>query len=618
MFNELTPLSFVIITDQQTTIPDCILGVEARCLHLSIHDDGARINVTEDEYDCGRHVQSNTRTMSASYNAGLHTYFYSICRRLVEEGLIVYKHQNPIYDALRTPILKSKIPYILWSDDKESGNLNWKQHHFAGNAIARFAFTETAKHRWQSNMVFDCDQIEEADFVSYLTSCLEARRSLKDASQRVAKDHNVLLISYYADPAQTVAAHRISYWHEKLEKIAERDGMDLSVTLMTATNSYKPRKNVIYVPDFAEVYSASEEARDLTERLDSARVNSFASYWSAHIRNWFNSQPDITFDSVILSGNPFFYFDLSKFFKEKWDATIFLDFRDPFANNPRFEYTEEHKELATELEEEYIRHADYALSVNHFCVDLLCLDENQKGVVIANGYEEEVADSVEALPRRVRNRDLFEGDSESDAAPDDAEPAIAQETIGFVYTGSFYADRDAEPFLRALDPQRHELSHIGRTTSADAHLDDYKSIHRYGLMPYSDVLAYCKSMDAGLIFTSGAAFEQTTKIFDYIAADIDIIIVTNGEIRTGELHRLTQDMTGIYWVENNPIAISEFLESYTPSEKKRENRYLFSRLHQTQKLFELLKPSSRPVVKRKNKRSRKNSRSQKQDREIMT
>ena len=267
----------------------------------------------------------------------------------------------------------------------------------------------------------------------------------------------------------------------------------------------------------------------------------------------------------MLSGNPFFYFELGAYFKEKWGAKIILDFRDPFANNPRFVYSEAHKSLVNDLEDQYLASADYALSVNKYCLDSLRLPSKKMGYVVANGYDERIVDKAKAIPLRKKTK-----------------------KINFVYTGSFYADRNAEPFLAGLNPKSHNLIHIGRQTATDEHLDNYPAIERYGLMPYADVVGYCRNMHAGIIFTSGKAFEQTTKIFDYIATGIDVVLVTDGEIHTGELENLTKGLEGVFWVKNNPKSISNFLKTYSPRRKRRKVTEQFSRLKQTEVLYGLI------------------------------
>ncbi|WP_018998489.1 glycosyltransferase family protein [Hirschia maritima] len=566
MFDQNKEIKFVVISDDETKLDSHFLSLKGPFIHLSVKDSGFSIKFEQIEYEDGVRLTSKTHEFSPAFSAGISAYIFSIYRLIADKGLIIYGHSKSLFENVHNTIVQSEIPYAIWLTKAEETTFHWGIQHFVSNAAARFCFSEDIKKSWQSKKVFDCDMLTEDTLENVLSTSTQTRHKSEIINAaKVQNAQRTLLISYYTEPSQTVAAHRIKYWHENLPKLAKENGEDLTVHLLTANNTYKDRQRVICIPDLGEHNCLNEDTLKLADYLKKNKINYFSVYWAEHVRQWFLNRPDIQFDSVIISGNPFYYFELGEFFKEQWGAKIVLDFRDPFANNPRFVYSDAHKKIVTDLENQYIENADYALSVNHFCVDLLCLKDKSRGLVVANGYEEGVVDEVLPIEKQ----------------PTDAD-------ISFIYTGSFYADRDPKPFLKSLDNTKHELVHIGRISAADEELDQYSTMHRYGLMSYSEVVGYCKSMSAGVIFTSGAAFEQTTKIFDYIAADIDIIIVTDGQVETGELHRLTKDMSGIHWVKNNQAEIKAFLETYKPSKNSRADRQLYSRRHQTKKLLNVL------------------------------
>jgi hypothetical protein len=559
------PIDIVVITHRNVPLKSDFLKLNANIKHLSLNDNGQSIHVQMTCYSGELEVEKIEKEFSSTLMASFQSYIFSEFKHAADTGLLVYSHSEEIYGLIYDPILKSDLPYVLCCEQEDALSLNWTRHHFVSNAIARFCFTAESKKFLQSIMVFDFDLVDSRSLGITLKKCAH-RFKLPYESKPIGKgEHKCLLVSYYASPAETVAVHRISYWQENLANIAKGFGEEISVEVMTAYNSYKSRDAVIHIPDKADIDCYDKSTLKLVKKMRAAKVNYFAAYWAAHIRAWVMENPKITFDSVVLSGNPFYYFELADFFKKMWNAKIILDFRDPFANNPRFKYTKAHKKLVCELEDSYLKNADYALSVNQYCLESLRLPNNFMGHVVANGYNEKLLDSVKKRPLRIKDK-----------------------KISFVYTGSFYADRDAEPFLKSLDETIYKLIHIGRAAPADEYLNHYAALERYGLMSYGDVISYCKSMTAGVIFTSGKLFEQTTKIFDYIAADIDIIILTNGRIKTGELHRLTKDLEGIYWVKNNSKSIAEFLSKYKPIKITRNNREKFSRFEQTKKLYKIL------------------------------
>lgn len=67
------------------------------------------------------------------------------------------------------------------------------------------------------------------------------------------------------------------------------------------------------------------------------------------------------------------------------------------------------------------------------------------------------------------------------------------------------------------------------------------------------------SFDVCTIFTSGHLFESTTKIFDYIALNKIILVITDGEIKTGQIHNITKDYPYVYWAKNDLNEIEEIL-----------------------------------------------------------
>lgn len=565
MKTRIFPHALIIITDDETSLEPEFLKLNAKINHLSILDDGQSVTIKTVKYVGKRITAKESKTFSPSMMPGLISYLYTELRHASDSGLVIYNHTQSLFHLLQIPLQKSSLPVALWINDTNTISFNWKQQHFVSGAIARFCFSPETKKLWQSTLVYDCDVIKPKELGPFLKACTKRFDIPATPKSMRSKEHKCLLLSYFAPPSETVAVHRIAYWKENLPKIAVEFGHKMSVDVMTANNSYKSRDNVLYVPDTAEVNCSEEKTHEFIKTLENTRVNYFAAYWASHVRNWLLENPGFKFDSVIMSGNPFYYFELAETFREVWGAKVILDFRDPFANNPRFKFTEAHKKLVCDLEDEYLANSDYALSVNQYCLEALRLPKKSMGLVVANGYDERIVEKAKPLPLRKKDKKTT-----------------------FVYTGSFYADRDPELFLKGLNAETQKLIHIGRVAKTDEQLDQYPAMERYGLMPYEDVVKYCKSMSAGIIFTSGKLFEQTTKIFDYIAADIDIIIVTEGRVKTGELHRITRDMTGVYWVKNKSKDIAEFLKNYKTSKNKRKNRISFSRYEQTKKLYDVL------------------------------
>lgn len=538
-----------------------------------------RISILKNEYqlfvDTYKNGQLDTKdsyTFSSEMLPTLQAHILLKLSHAIQSGLVLYKHNAKIFDITRSALLSSDMPFIFWFD--EDTILNWRQAHFAAAARARITFSQASLDLWKAKQVLPSRLFSLPDDFSALQDTVDAasrRLCLQPLKQNnptkaSSPSRNILIVSYYAPPSETVAVHRVDYWHRTLPKIAAEEHESASVSVLSAIQSSENDERYIFVADKAEIGCNSSSAKALTDKLEKNRVNSFSSFWASHVRKYFEQYPDAHYDTVIMSGNPFYYFELGTYFKERFGAQIILDFRDPFANNPRFKYTPKHKSLLNALEDRYLETADIALSVNQYSLECLRLPEDSsKGVVVANGYDESVAKDVQPLPLRTDDH-----------------------KINFVYTGSFYQDRKPDTFLEEMPFDKMRLIHIGRQAPTDAHLDKYNTIERYGFAPYRDVLAYCKNATAGLIFTSGAPFEQTTKIFDYIAADIDIIIITEGEPYTGELQNLTKALSGVHWVKNDKSSIRSFFKEYQMTQNNRQQRSQFSRYNQTKKLYKLI------------------------------
>lgn len=565
----------VVISDHDEALPPNILGWAGLVKHIGVIREGRAYRLTFRTYLKGQLIELSSQDVGYNSIALLEAILLMQIRQSTDTGYILYRHSQAIFPLCRTMLLSAGVPYGIWFDDDV--DMTWHNQHMLAGASIRLCFSEETQKNFRSRHVFDCELFAPVDPLPRLTYVCARNIQHPDLAptpdttspeaQIVERaDRKVLLISYYMPPSETVAVHRLQYWEEMLPKIARDHGdAPIAVTALTAVHSHLTHGEYIFVRDDGGLNCEDGDTINLVDRLRAAGVNFFAVYWAEKIRRLFDAHPELRYDAVVMSGNPFFYFELADYFRQCWGATIITDFRDPFANNPRFKYTPEHKALAIELERKYISASDYVLAVNEYCLSSLELDRPDKGVVVANGFDERIVEVCDPIP--VRDED---------------------DKINFIYTGSFYADRNPEVFLAGLDAARHRLVHIGRVREEDRHLDNYPTMTRYGLMAYEDVVAYCKSMDVGVIFTSGAPFEQTTKIFDYIAADLTIFIITDGEPHTGELENLTGGLTNVFWARNTPKEIAALLDGFTVPERVPGEGRQFSRRSQTEILYGLI------------------------------
>ena len=98
--------------------------------------------------------------------------------------------------------------------------------------------------------------------------------------------------------------------------------------------------------------------------------------------------------------------------------------------------------------------------------------------------------------------------------------------------------------------------------------DVLEAISSMSVLDLSELIKEMFDCDAGILRLGGEATTGTTKIFDYIACDLDIIIITDGKLKEGAVHDLTDGLEGIFWIKNNPDALQSFINSYEPTRSK--------------------------------------------------
>jgi hypothetical protein len=381
------------------------------------------------------------------------------------------------------------------------------------------------------------------------------------------RELRLALVSYYCAPCESVGVNRVEYWRRELAALAARRGVRLSVEVFTASNGIDVPAGQVVVPDLGrhgvewrEARSGAEDV-ELAEVLEHTGLDSISSTWVSYLdRALGRGRPH---DVVLFTGNPFYGFAAARGAKARGSAVI-LDFRDPMAGNPRLARTAAQFTLLGALQDSYLAHADAVTSVNPTCLDLIC-GQNRRVVrrVVSNGYDESVV--------RTRTRT----------------PERAGGPAELVLAGRLYATHDPLPLLLAASAAGHRFTHAGPPDPriAEAALPGVRSLGRLSPADLAPVVA---EADLGVVFTDGTAFEHTTKVFDYLGADLDILIVTGGTPRSGELSRLTADLENVHWVTNDRGELARFLRGYTPSRRSRTARHEYSRARQADRLIDLI------------------------------
>ena len=385
----------------------------------------------------------------------------------------------------------------------------------------------------------------------------------------------LLVISYYSGPCRAVAVQRINYWFDEISEIS---GGEIETHLATAIDWSEERENLHVVPDHNTASLLSSEGKlpqwssefIATEQRNAKSFNTLSYYWRYALEQYFDAR-DLHFDAVVISGNPFACFDFAAYAKQRWHARIILDYRDPFANNPRILYEPEARDLARYVETGYMFQSDAVLAVNNHCVDLLEAREDVNAVVVPNGFDERILNAV-------KSKTLTEG------------------VINFVHAGAFYHDRSPKNILSSMDSNNHRFHHVGSVSGIESDLVDHEAFVEHGRKSYTDTLEVVGGADCGVVFLSETNFETTTKIFDYLAMGIDILLCTQGELRSGALNDILAGHKRVFWCQNTDAGVANFLKSYRPRRRKGKDARAterFSRHHSTkilvEKIYELVR-----------------------------
>jgi hypothetical protein len=359
----------------------------------------------------------------------------------------------------------------------------------------------------------------------------------------------ILIISYLFGFDNGVGGFRSTYWAMNLPRI------DPAINVDVISTSEKP-PNLLLRGNYYRVQHAMPSAIRL--------IKDKGTLWLTALQRFVaDTLPAVEYEVVIITGSPFMHFGIAKTLKEIWGCRIVLDFRDPFANNPRFGEQRLKRIGKRYYEEKFVRDADTVLSVNKFCMRHIhgCTAASGKYAVVRNGFDEECFERPSAA--RLRRR----------------------MGLNLIYAGKLYDDFDINPMIAVLEEDGGAVLHmVGR------HRIAAQSIELYGELTYAAAVGLLKQADFGLLLTGGKPFESTTKLYDYIGADLPIVVVTQGEPRTGAIYDEVRDLDAVYWCRNNAGEIAALLERVrgVAGNVGRPQRMEFSRRAGTKKLHEIL------------------------------
>jgi len=322
---------------------------------------------------------------------------------------------------------------------------------------------------------------------------------------------NVVLLAYSFFPDKSVAALRPSYWSTQLIHSG------FKVTVVTSSKLVEPQK-IDNHPNYKRI--------EITSKKSSRNylISDQGLQWGNAIKKEFLPLCK-TVDLLIITGGPFLQMSLAKIFKKQFNSKVILDFRDPFSNNPRFNDSVIKLTTKRFLEWRFCLRADHVITVNQITAKLLACTPS-KISIIDNGFDETIVNEILSYPKTKSDQTKI------------------------IHTGKFYENASPKNLIDAIESIDNVLfENYGNMF--EEHNSSLKHCKFNDFVDYRSALRAVHDSDIGIVFTTGEAFLSTTKIFDYIGMKKKILIITNGFIRTGNIHEITKGNPNVEWCTNN-------------------------------------------------------------------
>ncbi|CAA6826927.1 MAG: Unknown protein [uncultured Sulfurovum sp.] len=327
------------------------------------------------------------------------------------------------------------------------------------------------------------------------------------------RSNKLLIIAYYFPSFAEVGVVRVA----KFAKYLKKEGRD--ITVLTVKEKYYQTTNDSYSQDVEGIKTIR------TSRVPTILpgINEEGFYWAPALffylvyQMLFN-RPEV----VYLTGGPFYHWILAPFIK-LFGVEYILDFRDPWKLSPYVVrkngfFGSLTSRLETFIERFAIKYAKTVINVTNQATEMYRAEYpefSEKFVTITNGFDPDDFTDIEALT--VSKFDI-------------------------VYSGKFGTFRDVRPFFEAfkkiieenqLSPDDIRFVWVGREEKhivesiKRIELENYVSM--LGFLPYKENLRYIKGSKIALLIAGEHPYEPTTKIFDYMALQKNVLGVTDAD-----------------------------------------------------------------------------------------
>ena len=540
-----------------------LVSVSRGAEHLTVSGRGLHLNIPLPAIDSCRYAFAQ----GADARRWL-TVARALGERFAAGSVLVLRADDPLFPLAMMLKKYFAIDYVLWGLDTTTAS-GVRACAVLTNAKAAVLATGVERAAIDTKFVAPLTVLAATPDLDTLLESppLPAISAASEPTGKLVRGKRILLVAYYAGPCATVGVARPNYWFEEIDRLS---GGRTETHLVTAVRPMQPSARIHHVPDWHGVtVTERDDVRSpwvsqfvASEARQAKHVNTLGYFWRIALERYFAAS-DLHFDVVIISGNPFAYFDFASFAHERWSAQVVLDYRDPFALNPVINYSETARQAAIHIEAGYNFQADLILAVNNDCVARIVGHEEHRKAVVANGYDERIAAEITPM-------------------------VLDHQRINLIHAGALNHYRSLDGLIEVLNSDQHCLHHVGAAPKVAPGAEERGVLRLHGRLSYRDTLARVAGADCGIVFLSESGFESTTKVFDYLCFDLDVLVISPDPTPRGPLADIGNAGGKLHWVRNTATDLAVFLEAYVPSPKRPGTGEAYSRAASTRKLLELL------------------------------
>lgn len=359
----------------------------------------------------------------------------------------------------------------------------------------------------------------------------------------------ILIISFFSPPSAAIGAVRIT----KFIKYLLRFGWD--VTLLTVKEKYFSVHNL---DSLSDIEGAKVIRTDIIKPIKG--IKEWGIYWLPYLKKELDTLlKKENFDVSLWTGNPFYHWILAPYVKKNYNLKYILDFRDEWSFSDKIKKWYGSKfyilkrfldsKIAKILEPIILKKASAIINVTEELND-----------IYKNFYGESIKSEIFFT--------IYNGFDLDDLKELKSYEKITNFEI--IYTGKFGNFRNPFSFFQAFKEFINELNlqpidvRVTLVGNIENEVKDFVKkqdivdyIYFAGYKTYKETLSMIKNADLGLLFVSSST-EGSTKIFDYIALNKKILVVS--DIENARAVNIAKDYGNAVFAKDNIEGIKKALK----------------------------------------------------------